>query len=145
MKQKCAKCQKEKELEEFYLYKSGPNGRQRHCIDCKKQFDREHFQRHPERRLARNRVAIQKDQQLIAVAKSTGCAKCNELRSYVLDLHHIDPSDKENDVSSLKGRSVKLIKELEKCIVLCANCHREFHHFQRMDENLTVERFCLMV
>ena len=45
----------------------------------------------------------------------------------VLDFHHIDPTTKEFGISG-KGmtRSWEKIKtELDKCILVCANCHRE--------------------
>ena len=44
-----------------------------------------------------------------------------------LDLHHIDPSEKEFGIGH-KGytRSWQKVKaELDKCILVCANCHRE--------------------
>ncbi len=45
----------------------------------------------------------------------------------VLDFHHVDPATKEFGISD-KGmtRSWEKIKaELDKCILVCANCHRE--------------------
>lgn len=44
-----------------------------------------------------------------------------------LDLHHIDPSTKEFGIGD-KGYTrswEKVRKELDKCILVCANCHRE--------------------
>ncbi len=44
-----------------------------------------------------------------------------------LDLHHIDPKTKHFGIAA-KGytRSWEVVKlELEKCILVCANCHRE--------------------
>ena len=46
-----------------------------------------------------------------------------------LEFHHLDPNEKDFGISH-KGytrswESVK--KELDKCIMLCANCHREVH------------------
>ena len=51
--------------------------------------------------------------------------------SYVgaLEFHHTDPSKKNFSISE-KGltRSFALIKaELDKCVLLCSNCHKEFH------------------
>lgn len=45
----------------------------------------------------------------------------------VLDFHHIDPSNKEFSIGT-KGytRSWEKVRaELDKCILVCANCHRE--------------------
>ena len=60
---------------------------------------------------------------------SKGCACCGFDRSAAaLDWHHIDMSDKEFYIrDSLKMRIVTLFKELRKCVVLCANCHRMVH------------------
>lgn len=46
-----------------------------------------------------------------------------------MDLHHVDPSTKDQDVSKmLKSRGYKKIQqELNKCVVICAICHRLLH------------------
>lgn len=45
-----------------------------------------------------------------------------------LEFHHINPEDKEITPSKVFSRSWdKIQKELDKCILLCANCHREVH------------------
>jgi len=54
-----------------------------------------------------------------------GYNKCLE----ALEFHHRNPSEKEFNVSS-KGHSrswERVKKEIEKCDLLCANCHREIH------------------
>lgn len=48
-----------------------------------------------------------------------------------LDFHHKDPAEKEFqlDMRQLANCSLeKLESELNKCIILCANCHREIHN-----------------
>lgn len=44
-----------------------------------------------------------------------------------LDFHHIDPNDKEFAISgSGFSRSwARVEKEIKKCLLVCANCHRE--------------------
>jgi hypothetical protein len=62
-----------------------------------------------------------------------GCKNCDERDPIVLDLHHTD-DNKEATVSKLVNRRKpwKLIfDELDKCEVLCANCHRRHHHLER--------------
>lgn len=60
--------------------------------------------------------------------------KCHDCKkSYpnsVYDFHHLDESTKDFSISS-KGYTRswdKIKKELEKCIMLCSNCHRIRHH-----------------
>jgi hypothetical protein len=56
---------------------------------------------------------------------SCGYNKCND----ALDFHHTDPTVKEFGISA-KGitRAWKSVKqELDKCVLLCSNCHRELH------------------
>ncbi len=54
-----------------------------------------------------------------------GYNKCND----ALDFHHINSKDKEFGLSvrGLTRSWKKITKELDKCILVCANCHRELH------------------
>jgi len=64
--------------------------------------------------------------------QSCGYDKCNG----ALEFHHIDPTQKDFSLSS-KGHCTswdKVKKELDKCVLVCANCHREIH------ENLNVKK-----
>jgi len=56
-----------------------------------------------------------------------GCRDCYEHDPVVLDWHHL--AEKEKDISQAVhhwGRA-RIERELTKCIVLCANCHRRQH------------------
>ena len=59
------------------------------------------------------------------------CTKCEQNHPAALDFHHTDPSEKENLVSKLvsSGCFAAAMEEVQKCIVLCANCHR-IHHYE---------------
>lgn len=62
--------------------------------------------------------------------KNKPCLICGECYPPIaMDLHHIDPSIKDGNVSKvLKSKGYEKIKqELDKCIVLCAICHRLLH------------------
>ncbi len=62
--------------------------------------------------------------------KGGKCVMCGYSRySGALDFHHKDPSQKDFGLST-KGltRSWEKIKEeIDKCVLVCANCHRELH------------------
>lgn len=46
-----------------------------------------------------------------------------------LDLHHLDGNNKEFTISGGNLKSFEKLKpELDKCVVLCSNCHRELHN-----------------
>lgn len=67
------------------------------------------------------------------------CAICGYNKcSDALELHHIDPSQKEFGISARVDISwEKTSEELKKCILLCANCHRELHSAPELDMDLT--------
>jgi hypothetical protein len=53
-----------------------------------------------------------------------GYNKCNQ----ALDIHHKNPNEKNYDVASNYHKTWEnLVKEIDKCILLCFNCHRELH------------------
>ncbi len=67
----------------------------------------------------------------MAVAYKGGkCERCGYDRCMeALEFHHINPSQKDFSISN-KGytRSWKRVQaEIEKCVMICANCHREVH------------------
>jgi hypothetical protein len=55
-----------------------------------------------------------------------GYNKCNS----ALSLHHLDPSQKEFQFGKIRANPaswLKIVEELKKCVLLCNNCHAEFH------------------
>lgn len=58
------------------------------------------------------------------------CIDCNkEWPLAVYDFHHLDPSQKDIPASWLMNWNWGVQqKELDKCVLLCANCHRLRHH-----------------
>ena len=69
------------------------------------------------------------------------CALCGYARcAEALELHHKDPTQKDFGIS-YRGYTrswEKIRKEIEKCVLLCANCHREVHAgLQQLGATLT--------
>lgn len=58
------------------------------------------------------------------------CAHCGYDKHYgALEFHHQNPSEKDVNWNKLRLRSWgKITNELDKCVLLCSNCHREEHH-----------------
>ena len=61
--------------------------------------------------------------------KGGKCEICGYNRAtQVLQFHHLDPSKKEFTIGGNHSLSLeKLKKEVDKCILLCSNCHGELH------------------
>jgi len=57
------------------------------------------------------------------------CTLCGFADYRALQFHHTDRDNKEYSISEAKTSSIKkLKKEIEKCILICANCHQIEHH-----------------
>ena len=65
------------------------------------------------------------------------CSWCGEKFSMsALDFHHENPDDKEFEVSYAIGRGKNqkdLEREVDKCVLLCSNCHRSMENRQKED------------
>jgi hypothetical protein len=58
------------------------------------------------------------------------CERCGERRPHCLQFHHVDAEDKDTEVATAVGYGFsreRIIAEVAKCIVLCANCHLKHH------------------
>ncbi|MDS0282525.1 homing endonuclease associated repeat-containing protein [Haloarcula onubensis] len=69
------------------------------------------------------------------IKATAGCARCSEDDPACLDFHHIDEDEKAEQITTMisygYGRD-KILDEMAKCEVLCANCHRK-EHFEPPD------------
>ncbi|HEY1074630.1 MAG TPA: hypothetical protein VGE59_02925, partial [Patescibacteria group bacterium] len=85
------------------------------------------------RLLERGRILERKKsiaEKLAFLKSSKSCCVCGESSSVCLDFHHLDDKTKSFNLSDVKswGWSMKKVEaEIEKCVVLCANCHRKVH------------------
>ena len=71
-------------------------------------------------------------------SQKTACIKCGEADPACLDFHHVDASKKEANLSvAVAHWSIsRLQKEMAKCVMLCANCHRKLHASESETANL---------
>lgn len=78
----------------------------------------------------------------LVILKGGACNRCRYDNNYAaLEFHHIDESKKLFPLDSRRLANTtwsKLIKESEKCELLCANCHRE-HHNKEWNKNQVSE------
>ena len=72
--------------------------------------------------------------------KGGKCERCGYDKCIdALEFHHLNPNEKDFGLSCGDTRSLeKLKKEADKCIMVCANCHREIHAEER--EKIRLEK-----
>lgn len=113
----CSSCNKKKILsKDFYLR----NDKRTHhwCKKC----------------INKKTIKYQQERKIEAVDYKGGkCVRCGYNKyAGALDFHHLDPSTKDFSISKYKNCSFERIKsELDKCILLCRNCHAEVHFEER--------------
>lgn len=75
-----------------------------------------------------------KSKQKAITYKGGKCSRCGyDKCAAALEFHHLNPAEKKISIAvmcsnGLKFDSLKI--ELDKCILLCANCHRELHSLE---------------
>ena len=77
-----------------------------------------------------------KNKRILVEYKGGKCEKCGYDKCIdALEFHHIDPKTKDFGISNGNTISIdKLKKEVDKCILVCSNCHKEIHY------NLFIEK-----
>ena len=126
----CSLCPEkgEQPIENFGLDKRRKDGRRPDCRSCRSVVSKREWENLPEGvragRIARTLERKRERQMIVLRAFESGCVDCGNLDVRVLEFDHL--GDKEANVAYLvhSGTVEKLLAELEKCDVVCANCHK---------------------
>lgn len=68
--------------------------------------------------------------EMARASKGSKCQICGYNKCQrALSFHHLDPKNKEFDLSTdgLTRSWKRIEKEIQKCVLVCANCHMEIH------------------
>lgn len=97
-------------------------------VEKMRAYRREYYYKNKQSHYDRNKITEAKIKEYIADKKDK-CCVCGEQEKCCLDFHHIDPIEKDMEIARLYkyGSLKRIMKEIEKCVVLCANCHRKVH------------------
>ena len=112
----CPRCEKSKPIDDFYK-RSNRGDYGGYCKNCSNQY-------HAER--------IKKVKLKMIQYKDCKCLDCElkleNTHQCVFDFHHLDPKEKDPNWDKIQYQKWDKIKdELDKCVMLCANCHRIRH------------------
>ena len=126
MKEKlCPYCKDSKPLSQFYQ-RRGKAGGSPYCKPCTN---------------AETLVRVRKFKNKCVEYKGGKCERCG-YNNYIgaLEFHHKDPRKKDFQISKIRTRTFneKIKQELDKCELLCSNCHKEKHFIE--NDKKTYER-----
>lgn len=131
----CKSCYKEKPLSEYHQRKDvKTNGGYRYiCKDCACERSKENYNNNKEKRIKRcaelTKLRIKQRREYVFLYLLTHCCvNCGENNPLVLEFDHINREEKNLNISRAVYNNWswdRLKKEIEKCQVLCANCHRK--------------------
>jgi len=101
-------------------------------IEYKRRWNKKYYENHKQEELARvKKRKKQLRKWFNGYKKTLTCSKCGENHPACLEFHHLDEKKKSFIISEAiekRGYSKeKMLLEISKCIVLCANCHKKLH------------------
>ena len=135
----CSKCKITKPLSEFWKDKRSKDGKMSCCITCGKKHNARRivplgqrkyglYRKSPDGITKRDKIAFVHKQ------KEAPCECCGKLdMPSVMDFHHLDPATKAFNLGRVStdtagAHTLEAIKkEIDKCILVCAICHRKIH------------------
>lgn len=129
----CNICGQEKPFEEYSFRDKKHKIPSFTCRECQKKVSIEHYQgnvdAYKQRAVIHNKKTKTENQKKICeYLEKHPCEECGESNICVLEFHHLHSKDKaiSNMIHSNGATSWETIeKEIQKCRVLCANCHRK--------------------
>lgn len=139
----CSSCNQQKVLADFNKKSSNKDGLERYCKVCHRVYNKAHYTNN----VVTYKASANKWRNIKRLwwnkhKKLFRCVVCGESRPHCIDFHHIDPANKDTEVSRMisNNRSIRhILDEIAKCVAVCKNCHAEIHY--RLDNgiNLTDE------
>jgi hypothetical protein len=104
-------------------------------LESIRSYNREYYQRNRKHLLEKQReknrrLAENRRKWLVEFRKTLSCVRCEESHPATLTFHHREGTEKSFEIGNIVGLGFSLkriIAEIEKCEVLCANCHSKEH------------------
>lgn len=126
---RCGRCGARKPPDEFAWRRRARDQRDNYCRPCRATYKREHYARNKRRYIdsanrRTKRIVAERTAYLVAFLREHPCVDCGESDPIVLEFDHL--RDKKFGIGQgMRDRPWQdVLAEIEKCDVVCANCHR---------------------
>jgi hypothetical protein len=134
----CHLCKEQKDLSNFNKNNGRKDGYASTCRLCMKTYRKTYYEANKTEVIKKNTSRNKATKAKFMEYKSTlSCEECGFSHPAALDFHHREGVEKIDHVGRMVGstRSKTVIEtEINKCIILCANCHRIHHFNERQDK-----------
>ena len=136
MSKRCSICKKTKKYSEFYVRDKSRNLLHAQCKQCYKEkrlnFMEEHYKNYGDAYKSRAKIrklALKHHRQelLVQYLATKKCETCGFDDIRTLGFDHINPVKKEFSIARAVNEGYhwdRILNEIKKCRILCANCHR---------------------
>jgi len=137
---RCYLCENSYEESSFYRDKTKNDGLSSRCKSCDSKLAKQYREKsivaklstkrwrenNPNKKKEYNQKLYDKVRQFQNEYKTKNPCDCGESDIDCLDFHHVNQKEMENRIPAIHTFN-KTIKEMSKCVVVCANCHRKIH------------------
>lgn len=141
----CSRCKQDKPSDLFSWKNKSEGKKQNICKTCHSQYVQSHYNAnkgiYTQRAVESGKRYRDRNADYVKeVKQNASCVQCGESHPAVLDFHHIDANEKDFEISRIgSGSFESLLEELQKCIILCSNCHRKLHWNEKAQVAQSVE------
>lgn len=138
----CSKCKEELSVDLFSANKTRKDGLSYTCKACQRTYQKNHYKKNVSQYTESNKKHRNSRRKVFYEwMKSKSCVDCGNSDIRVLEFDHINREDKSFNISTKVSELSfeTLMKEIEKCEIVCANCHKirtagQFNWYSFMNE-----------
>lgn len=123
----CSRCKNPLSIDNFSKDSSRPDGLSMVCKTC---TSIRYQERYKIKNAIRCKLRHTEYREFLAkYFEGKCCYHCKETNPVTFDFHHLDETKKEFTLGGSHMRKwANIVTEIDKCVILCNNCHRKVHH-----------------
>jgi hypothetical protein len=126
---RCGRCGERKPVADFAWRRRAKGQRDTFCRPCRSAYGREHYEANKQRYIAqaavvKRKLALERTQFLLNFFETHPCIDCGETNPVVLEFDHLRDKSFSIGGKLTTHKWQAILDEIEKCEVVCANCHR---------------------
>jgi hypothetical protein len=128
-RKRCCRCGQVKPVDDFAWRRKARDQRDTFCRPCRSAYGKEHYAANRQRYIdqaavVKKRLRLERTKLLVEYFESHPCTDCGEQDPVVLEFDHLRDKAFAIGPRICSAGWAAILAEIEKCEVVCANCHR---------------------